>query len=301
VFRTRLLTAVVLGPVVLLVAWVREPWLTLGVALVVALALIEATDLLVAGGWAIPRGATVAAGLLVAAALLVELHYQAACVGRVGIVCFDAGGLPVAAFTLAVIGLAGRALRHADPRTGLEAWMGSVLVVAWIGVLAPMLATVGHLEPIDGTLDSPLARIGWASGSAWLFLLIGLVWSCDTGAYLVGRAFGRRKLHAQVSPGKTVEGYLGGIVAASVVTGILGWLLIGIAVPMGVALGAVTATVAQVGDLAKSLLKRAADRKDSGSLFPGHGGMLDRVDSMLFAAPILIGFALLLGGMSLSP
>ena len=301
--RTRVLTALVLGPLVLLVAWLGEPWLTLGVGLVVVLALIEATDLLVAGGWAVPRVATIAAGLLVAFAVLIDLHYMGYCVGRAGIVCvFDAGAMPVAALTVAVVGLAGLALRHPEPRAGLGAWMASLFAVAWIGVLGPMIVAVGHLNPRDGMLDSPLGNVAtWTSGTAWLFLLLGLVWSCDTGAYFVGRAIGRRKLHPQISPSKTVEGYVGGIVVAGVVTGILGWLLIGIAVPVAVGLGAVTAAVAQVGDLAKSLLKRAADRKDSGSLFPGHGGILDRIDSVLFAAPIVVGFAFLFGGMGLSP
>ncbi len=207
----------------------------------------------------------------------------------------------MAAFAIVVIVLAGVALRNTDPRVGLAAWAGAIFAVAWIGVLGPMLAAVGHLAPVDGTPDSPLGQFGWESGTGWLFVLFGLVWSCDTGAYFVGRAIGRRKLHAQVSPGKTVEGYYGGIVVAAVVTAALGWFLVGLAVPIGLLMGAVTAAVAQRGDLAKSLLKRAADRKDSGTIFPGHGGMLDRVDSLLFAAPVVIAFAVLVGGMVLAP
>jgi phosphatidate cytidylyltransferase len=145
--------------------------------------------------------------------------------------------------------------------------------------------------------SSPLGQFGWESGTGWLFVLFGLVWSCDTGAYFVGRSIGRRKLHAQVSPGKTVEGYGGGIVVAALVTAALGWLLVGIEPLAGLALGAITAAVAQRGDLAKSMLKRTAGRKDSGTIIPGHGGVLDRIDSLLFAAPVLVVFAVLLGGM----
>jgi phosphatidate cytidylyltransferase len=112
---------------------------------------------------------------------------------------------------------------------------------------------------------------------------------------------GRRKLHAQVSPGKTVEGYVGGIVVAALVTAGLGWLLVGLGPTVGLALGAITAAVAQRGDLAKSMLKRTAGRKDSGTIIPGHGGVLDRIDSLLFAAPVLVAFAVLLGGMQIAP
>jgi phosphatidate cytidylyltransferase len=303
VLRTRVLTAIVLIPIVLAVAWFREPWLSLGVLLVVALALGEAIDLLNGAGWPVPRVPTYAAGLLVAGASLVGLFTSAD--SRYLDTSFQLRpfGLPLAVGVVAVIGLALAALRSADPRVGLQAWMGSVFAVAWLALLGPTLAAVGHLAPVEGLVGSSakLGSFGWEAGTGWLFILFGLVWSCDTGAYFIGRAIGRRKLHPQVSPGKTVEGYVGGVVVAALVTAGLGWLLVDLPAPIGLLMGAVTAAVAQVGDLAKSLLKRAADRKDSGSLFPGHGGMLDRVDSLLFAAPTLIGFAVLLGGMWIAP
>jgi len=295
--RTRVLTAIILGPIVLLVAWLGEPWLSLGVLLVVALALGEAVDLLNAAGWAVPRAATYAAGLLVAGCALIGLQTAAASLFLGASVQVLPFGLALAAFVFAVIGLAGAALRNADPRIGLQAWIGSVFAVAWLGLLGPMVAAVGHLAPPA----SSLFTFGWDAGTAWLFILFGLVWSCDTGAYFVGRAIGRRKLHPQVSPGKTVEGYVGGIVVAALVTAALGWLLVGLPAPIGLVTGAATAAIAQGGDLAKSLLKRAANRKDSGSIFPGHGGMLDRVDSLLFAAPTLTAFAVVLGGMWIAP
>ena len=305
--RTRVLTALILGPLVLLVAWFREPWLSLGVLLVVALALGEAIDLLVAAGWPVPRWATYTAGLVVAASSPLLLGILAAEQSAGGYPNLPEGvtrlgvfGLPLALFVLSVIGLAGAALRNRDPHVGLPAWVGSVFVVAWLALLGPMLIWVGHLAPIPTAVpvfspDEPLGAFGWASGTGWLFVLFGLVWGCDTGAYFVGRAMGRRKLHEQVSPGKTVAGFYGGIVVAALVTALLGWLLVELAPPVGLLLGAVTAAVAQSGDLAKSLLKRVAGRKDSGNLFPGHGGALDRIDSLLFAAPMVIGFAIVLG------
>jgi len=299
--RTRVLTAIVLGPTVLAIAWFREPWLSVGVLLVVALALGEAVDLLNVGGWAVPRAATYGAGLLVAGCALISLQAAAASLFLGASLQVLAFGLPLVAFMFAMIGLAGVALRQADPRIGLQSWMGSVFAVAWLSLLGPMLAAVGHLSPLDGTADSSLGSFAWEAGTGWLFILFGLVWSCDTGAYFVGRTIGRRKLHPQVSPGKTVEGYVGGIVVAALVTAALGWLLVELPAPVGLVVGAATAAIAQGGDLAKSLLKRAANRKDSGSIFPGHGGMLDRVDSLLFAAPTLTAFAVVLGGMRIAP
>jgi phosphatidate cytidylyltransferase len=301
VLRTRVLTALVLGPLVLVIAWFREPWLSLGILLVVALVLGEAIDLLTAAGWAIPRTATYAAGLVVAAAPPLGLLAREALVDVVAFQQLGPFGLSLAVFVLAVIGLAAAALRQTEPRLGLQAWVGSVFVVAWLGLFGPLLILVGHLAPVGGTPESPLGTFGWEAGTSWLFVLFGLVWSCDTGAYFIGRTFGRRKLHAEVSPGKTVEGFYGGIVVSALVTAGLAWLLLGLAPILGAVMGAATAAVAQRGDLAKSLLKRAADRKDSGNLFPGHGGMLDRVDSLLFAAPLVIASAVLLGGMWVVP
>jgi phosphatidate cytidylyltransferase len=124
-------------------------------------------------------------------------------------------------------------------------------------------------------------------GVIWLYGLFLIVFLGDTMAYLCGRAFGRTKLLPAVSPKKTVEGALGGLVGSA-----LGGLVMGLALTPQIALGHLlpTALVAglfgQIGDLFESLIKRLADEKDSGRLMPGHGGALDRVDGILFAAPI---------------
>jgi phosphatidate cytidylyltransferase len=125
------------------------------------------------------------------------------------------------------------------------------------------------------------------NGAVWLFGLLAIVFSGDTFAYLTGRLFGRRKLLEPVSPKKTIEGAAGGLVGSMIAGALLATFFlpsypIGSVVLMALATGA----FAQVGDLFESLLKRVAEVKDSGTIMPGHGGMLDRLDGILFAAPV---------------
>ncbi len=133
-----------------------------------------------------------------------------------------------------------------------------------------------------------------ASGGLLLLLPLLATWASDTGAYAAGRTMGRHKLIPSVSPGKTVEGAIGGLLASVLVSWALTrWLLRPAAhldfrwAPVGVIVfGVVVSGVAQVGDIAESLLKRDAGAKDSSTLIPGHGGVLDRVDSLLFVLPV---------------
>lgn len=124
-------------------------------------------------------------------------------------------------------------------------------------------------------------------GIEWTFLTIFLVWATDIGAYLVGRQFGRHLLAPKVSPKKTIEGSLGGLLF-SLVIAIGFWRFVGGAhwmmyIPLSLVIGA----SAQIGDLFESALKRSAGIKDSGNLIPGHGGILDRFDSLIFALPLV--------------
>jgi phosphatidate cytidylyltransferase len=124
-----------------------------------------------------------------------------------------------------------------------------------------------------------------AWGAAWVLTVVLATWIGDSAAYLIGRAVGTRKLAPQLSPGKTVEGALGGL-AGSTLIGALTFPIFGLG-PWwaGAAITAIVGAVGQVGDLSESLLKRQSGIKDSGSLIPGHGGMLDRIDALLFAFP----------------
>jgi phosphatidate cytidylyltransferase len=126
------------------------------------------------------------------------------------------------------------------------------------------------------------------AGKKWLVFLYLVIWASDTGAYYVGTAFGKRRLYEKISPKKSIEGLAGGMAASVVVALLCKWLLVPSAGLIEAAvLGAALAAVGTVGDLVESLIKRSAGVKDSGNLIPGHGGILDRMDSMLFAAPVL--------------
>ena len=125
------------------------------------------------------------------------------------------------------------------------------------------------------------------SGEILLIFLFLLNWSSDTFAYFLGRAFGRKKLAPRVSPNKTVEGSLGGILGTIVVALLVGNWLLDISNVNLIAIGILVSIFGQMGDLVESALKRMGNVKDSGKLIPGHGGVLDRFDSVLFTAPLL--------------
>lgn len=125
-------------------------------------------------------------------------------------------------------------------------------------------------------------------GPAWLLLVLMTVWATDTGAYFAGRRFGKRKLAPRISPNKTLEGLLGGVVAGVLVATLGAWLIgAGVAaLPLVALVALLTVLFSVVGDLLESLLKRHVGAKDSGNLIPGHGGIMDRIDSQLAALPV---------------
>jgi phosphatidate cytidylyltransferase len=134
----------------------------------------------------------------------------------------------------------------------------------------------------------------------WLFLLIAIVWLGDTAAFYVGSRIGRNKLAPTVSPNKTWEGAVAGFATGLAAT--VAWSLWRLGEVDGrlLLIGAATAVAAQLGDLVESMIKRGAGVKDSGDLLPGHGGMLDRMDAMLFAAPVFL-FGLWITGVGARP
>lgn len=137
-------------------------------------------------------------------------------------------------------------------------------------------------------LVAVLPLLKGAGQGSWLTVALCMAFFSDTVAYLAGRAFGRHKLYPAVSPGKTWEGALGGLVGGCLASVGLGaaWLLPDLPWSHAVVLGLVGSVCGQLGDLVESMLKRSFGVKDSGALLPGHGGVLDRVDGLLFVAPV---------------
>jgi phosphatidate cytidylyltransferase len=175
----------------------------------------------------------------------------------------------------------------------VEHWTLAVASVVYLGI--PTFAAVDIRETTgesSGWLTSlaswlPFSRDDTGRGLGWILLALLVTWLTDTGAYVVGKSLGRHKLIPRVSPNKTIEGGLGGLTAAVLTAIFCTWAFEldmhpGFAALSGLVLG----TIGMLGDLAESTLKRHAGVKDSGSLIPGHGGILDRIDAMLF---VIIG------------
>jgi phosphatidate cytidylyltransferase len=143
-----------------------------------------------------------------------------------------------------------------------------------------------------GLLPSFVFQFYYAKlGEVWFFLLLSVVFACDTMAYLFGVRWGKHKIMPNVSPKKTLEGSLGGLLGSTCVSVAFSSLLTDVPLWAFVLIGISVGIVAQLGDLFESLMKRMANRKDSGSIMPGHGGVLDRLDGLLFAAPIVYFFS----------
>jgi phosphatidate cytidylyltransferase len=152
----------------------------------------------------------------------------------------------------------------------------SVLARGAVAVMAPLYV---------GLPLGAIARVRLEHGPAVVTVLAAMVVASDSAQYFAGRAFGRRKLAPFISPAKTVEGALGGLAAAAGVGALGAQWVPGLSAPSGALVGTLVAALGIVGDLFESLLKRGAGVKDSSRLIPGHGGMLDRIDSWLFAGP----------------
>jgi phosphatidate cytidylyltransferase len=293
---TRILTAAVLAPLVVVVALLGEPWLSLLIGLIVFLALVEVIGLLDAAGFAPPQVLMLGLGLIVAGATLIAANQTLVGALLASLLAATAiPGLPIVAFVAAMLVLAVASFTRGDPREGFLTWATATFGLAYVALLAPFVVVVAHLGPADGSAATAVGGLGLRAGSAWMILMLLVVWGYDSGAYLTGRWLGRRRLIDHVSPSKTLEGLAGGLLTATLAAGIGAWL-VGLAPWHPLVIGPFIGLAAQAGDLAESLLKRAAGRKESGFLIPGHGGMLDRIDSFLFAAPALAGYALLVVG-----
>lgn len=188
----------------------------------------------------------------------------------------------------------------------LEAGVAAAVVAGMAGSLIPRLGLGRWAVSVGGALYLGLglgyypALLGWRPGDAHfgarlMTVTLLAIAACDISAYGVGSAVGRHRFFPTVSPRKTVEGAVAGLVGAALISTLLGPAMIGAAPPVALGLGLVAGVGAQLGDLVESALKREAQVKDSGTIVPGHGGLLDRLDSLLFVGPLVYGYLLLAG------
>ena len=263
----------------------------------VALLLPAVLALLIAGGWA-------AAALFALVAAGCTFEYQRMTTQNFGM-----------AQAAAVAGAALMAL-------GAGWWPQMFSVIAfWILVLVFFIAWIAHLfggkvaaaptrsaHAVTGCLYGGLAMASLAAlrpgphGLQWVIAALVMTWANDTCAYFAGRLFGRHKLYPEVSPNKTWEGFFGGMAGSVAGMFIARWVAFpALTVQDCVVLGLVGGVLGPLGDLCESMLKRAYQVKDSGSLIPGHGGLLDRVDALLFNAPALYLYVIVVRGLVHSP
>jgi phosphatidate cytidylyltransferase len=234
------------------------------------------------GGWPFAVLVAVAAGLGAAELLLMSGRLRLAEWYGVAI----AAAIPLAA-----------ALHRGE--TLLPGWSPLALAFATMALFGLLLFTFEEQAEVParagrvalawlycGLLASTLVGLRVQGGTAWVVLAFVVTWANDTFAYFAGMLFGKHRLYEKVSPKKTWEGFAGG--AAGSVVGALvirSTMLPELPVPLAVLLGAGAAVLGPMGDFTESLLKRAAGVKDSGKLIPGHGGLLDRIDALLFVVP----------------
>lgn len=225
---------------------------------------------------------------------------------------FWAPGAPVEALValvpLAAVLLAGLVpLRGGASDAELELFGGALLVSVGVGSLILLAKTpLSEVFPALGAFafGVPYFAVPMASlyhvhrlGPWWLFLLMAIVWLGDAAAFYVGSRLGRHKLAPTVSPNKSWEGSVAGFATGLAATALWSVWRLGEVDGRLLLVGAATAAAAQIGDLVESMIKRGAGLKDSGALLPGHGGMLDRMDAMLFASPVFL-FGLWITGAS---
>lgn len=271
--------------------------------------------------WVLIEGGWYLTGAVAFLAVLANLEMHALAVAR-GIRTFSALG---AAGTFALIGLSGwaQSFSAAAPWT-LAVILGvfflssafalryrnteerPLLVVAltttsvlYLGLCLSFAVFLWYLPLVSGWPDTGR----FSQGPVLLAFPLAVAWTADTAAYLVGHAIGRRKLAPRVSPGKTIEGSIASLCTAILVGAFVGWGFLAWPLDpvartfMGGGLGLVLGVSVQIGDLIESHFKREAGVKDSGSLLPGHGGILDRFDALLFSLPLAYALFLLLSRM----
>jgi phosphatidate cytidylyltransferase len=242
------------------VVYAPRLWLSSAITLVTALALIEYERLgSMKAGDAVSRSVGVVAG----GALPMAAHFHGASAMAPALVC--------SVFIFFLHGILGR-LEIKDAAVGVTRRAAGVLYIALPLSYLVLLSEVQE-------------------GRRWIIFLLAVTWANDTLAFMTGRTLGRHRLSPEISPGKTVEGALGGIAGGVVAAFVFGsYAETGVPVAALLVLSVAIGIIGIAGDLSESLLKRGAGVKDSGAILPGHGGVLDRIDSLIFPIPVVYYF-----------
>jgi phosphatidate cytidylyltransferase len=269
----RIISALVLAPVVLLIVWAGGWWVTGLIALAVVIGIRELVRMLRAGKLH-PRPLVASAiGLGFIGAVVLQSRTSVNLIGAV--------------LAIGTIGALMAEIWRRDRSGSLDAWAITLASAVYVGGLLTHFILLRELN-LPGLRPGPLAALRIAPGAAWIYATFAVTWAADSGAYFAGRAFGRNKMSPLLSPKKTWEGFAGGLLAAiGAGVGIVALLGLPVSLAVGAALGIIGAVGGTFGDLAESMLKRQAGVKDSGALIPGHGGLLDRIDSLLFTGPLV--------------
>jgi len=264
--RTRVLSAAVLIPLVAGLTYAGGWWLA-GVLFVVSVrATYEFFQLMIGAGY---QPSVQASALVIALFLAISRFPEAHLTGLV--------------LAASVIGTLIWQLLRPPGSHATESWALTLGASLWLGWLISHFVLLRDLSP----------AFGLGIGTRWLVLMFLVTWVNDSAAYFVGKAIGRHPCCPYLSPKKTWEGTIGGWLGGVVTTLLLGYVLVDLPWAHGLALGVLVATVAPFGDLAKSMIKRQMGVKDFSALIPGHGGMFDRIDSLLFVAPVVYYYATL--------
>lgn len=266
--KQRSITAAILLPIILLAVWFGNPWFGVFIAAAALVATLEFYRMVSNSGKGHPLTRF---GILWAVALTLSplsFHYR------------DINLLP-AIMSIAVIISLAWTLIHSQRETAFQDWAWTVAGVLYIGW---MLSYWLNLNILD-------------DGRNWVYLALFTIFANDTGAYFIGRKWGRHKLAPATSPGKTWEGAMGGLLS-SIAGAVAVFLLLNLFCTFSllywqlILLACLISLFAQLGDMVESLLKRNLEAKDAGKLLPGHGGVLDRLDSLIFVAPMVYYYVL---------
>jgi phosphatidate cytidylyltransferase len=250
------------------------------------------------GGWVFAIAFTTIAAVAFHEAIAITSHRTSPIryVGTVLVVlggllaATDGGGNAFALLCALAVGAPLAASVFLSDTNGIENWTASTATTLYLAL--PTYAAIDLRNSTEfpatrwvGDLAGIMPDVSTATGGglAWFLLALLVTWLSDTFAYLVGKTWGKRKLIPRVSPNKTVEGAIGGLVAAAL-TAVICDIAFGMDIGMAwaIVVGVVLGALGQAGDLSESMLKRARGVKDSSNLIPGHGGMLDRIDALIF-------------------